>query len=89
MESANADRVRADARIRGTTVFEERRQHYRSPATRLRVMAERTRFAELRSGYLELAARFERLAERSEHKHTFDMPGAVRVDARHLAKPES
>ncbi|HTP83970.1 MAG TPA: hypothetical protein VMQ11_13555 [Alphaproteobacteria bacterium] len=70
-------------------MFEERSQHYRMVAARLREMAARTRFADLRSGYLELATRFDRLAERAEHKRSFDLPGAVRIDARYQAKPES
>ncbi|MBV8537913.1 MAG: hypothetical protein JO128_20115 [Alphaproteobacteria bacterium] len=70
-------------------MFDERSQHYRGNAARLREMAERTRFADLRAGYLELAARFERLAERGQRRHSFDMPGAVRIDARYRAKPES
>ena len=36
-------------------MFDERSQHYRMVAARLREMAARTRFADLRSGYLELA----------------------------------
>ena len=58
-------------------------------AARLREMAQRTRCADLRTGYLELAVRFERLAERARCRHSFDMPGAVRIDARYRAKPES
>ena len=53
-------------------MFEDRCDHYRRLATRLREMAERTRFADLRSGYLELAAQFERLAARSEAR-TLDL----------------
>ncbi|HTY68777.1 MAG TPA: hypothetical protein VMH36_19150 [Alphaproteobacteria bacterium] len=70
-------------------MFDERSRHYRAVSARLRDMAERTRFADLRAGYLELAARFERLADRAEHPRSFDMPGAVRIDARYQAKPES
>jgi hypothetical protein len=70
-------------------MFDERSRHYRTVSARLRDMADHTRFADLRSGYLELAARFERLADRAEQKHSFDMPGAVRIDARYRAKPES
>ncbi len=70
-------------------MFEERSQQYRRLAARLREMAERTRFADLRSGYLELSARFDRLAARAERQHSFDMPGAVRIDSRTRAKPES
>ncbi len=70
-------------------MFDERSQHYRGLAARLRDMAERTRFAELRSGYLELSARFERLAERAEYNRSFGMRQAVRIDARCRAKPES
>lgn len=66
-------------------MFEERRDHYRRLATRLREMAECTRFADLRSGYLELAAQFERLAARSEAR-TLDLSApdlsmALRVEA--------
>jgi hypothetical protein len=70
-------------------MFDERSQHYRALATRLRGMAERTRFADLRNGYLELATRFDRLATRAERPPSFDRPGAVRIDARYRAKPES
>lgn len=69
-------------------MFEERSQHYRNLAARLRDMATRTHFADLRSGYLELAVRFDRLAERAEHPYSFAMPGAVRIDARYRAKSE-
>ncbi len=70
-------------------MFEQRSLQYRSLAARLREMAERTRFADLRSGYLELAARFDRLAERAEQPHSFGMLGAVRLDSRYCAKPEA
>jgi hypothetical protein len=70
-------------------VFDERSQHYRGLAARLRDMAERTRFADLRSGYLELAARFDRLAERAWQPRSVDLRGAVRIDARYRAEPES
>ena len=70
-------------------MFDERSEHYRGLAARLRGMAERTRFADLRSGYLELAARFDRLAERAWPPRTVDLRGAVRVDARCRARPDS
>ena len=70
-------------------MFQERSQHYRTLAARLRDRAARTRFTDLRGGYLELAARFDRLAERAERPRSFDMPGAVRIDARYRAKPET
>ena len=61
-------------------MFEQRSDHYRRLAARLRDMAERTRFADLRSGYLELAAQFERLAARCESR-AIDLAGAVRIEA--------
>jgi hypothetical protein len=70
-------------------MFDERSRHYRTVSARLRDMAERTRFADLRAGYLDLAARFERLAERAEHPRSVDMPGALRIEGRYQAKPES
>lgn len=46
-------------------MFDDRTRHYRTLAGRLRQMADRTQYAELREGYLELASRFDRLAERT------------------------
>lgn len=46
-------------------MFDDRTHHYRTLAGRLREMARRTQFADLREGYLELASRFDRLAERT------------------------
>ena len=61
-------------------MFDERSDHYRRLAARLRAMAQHTRFADLRSGYLELAAQFERLAVRGETRAA-DLTCAVRVEA--------
>ena len=47
-------------------MFDDRTRHYRTLASRLRQMAGRTQFADLRDGYLELASRFDRLAERTQ-----------------------
>lgn len=48
-------------------MFDDRIRHYRTLATRLRDMAGRTKFADLRDGYLDLASRFDRLAERTQN----------------------
>ncbi len=47
-------------------MFERRAQYYYGLASRLRHMAEETRFAEIRTSYLKLAHQFERLAESAE-----------------------
>ena len=65
----------------GTAIVPEgRTNRYRSVAEKLRQLAARTRFDDIRWGYLELAYRFERLGEAVGRDGDATLAGAAGED---------